>query len=200
MTVGALSNRITGQYGGLNTTYKFVQLVVNYNNGTSANPWCTQGAADTFGGLVFLLNDLPQASTFTALYDQYMIDWVEVSFLPCYSMTQAGAAMGRGRLIVTPDMDNAVAATSFNQIRQYNSAIEVEAYKPIIMGFKPRIAVSAYLGASVGYANQTSWIDCGYPSTNHYGAKWGLSAYSVSTAPMAYDLRIKYFIKFRNTI
>jgi len=173
----------------------------------------TQTGSETFGGLIFQLQDLPNVTSLTGLFDQYKIEKVSVEFMPCANaippnfISAANLTTGSanirmaGRLLAAPDLDDALAWSSFNQGRQYNTAQEVEAYKTIKFTFKPRLAVGAFQGGvSTAYANQSSWMDCAYPGVPHYGAKWALSRYLGAQGALSYDVKTTMYIAMRNVI
>jgi hypothetical protein len=68
--------------------------------------------------------------------------------------------------------------------------------------FRPRMALGAYTGTFVGFANVADqWIDAASTTVQHYGIKTivpGVTA--AQTLLQSWDVQFEYFIEFRKTI
>jgi hypothetical protein len=165
--------------------------------------------ADPCFGTYFQLNDIPQAATFTSLFDQYRIDKITVVFTPNLAIT--GIFSAANALLLTPpqlwyaiDYDNASVIAPLTSLMEYEGVRMVQAQdgKPITITFKPRAALAAYAGAFTSYANVGNmWIDCANTTVQHYGVKWGIPCpVSTSFVPTSWSANVEYTISFRGVI
>jgi hypothetical protein len=179
------------------------------NSITCFAPVNTNVTSDCCYSMFFMLNDIPQSSTFTALFDQYRIRRIDVTFAPNYSnvallsSTQA-LTVTPNQLWYTVDLDDASVASPLSALQEYESIKCVELGvnpEPFTVSFKPHVAVAAYSGAFTSYANQPNeWIDCGSPSVQHYGIKWGTPCpVNTSFGIPSYNIICRYYIDFRTT-
>jgi len=190
------STGLTGKNpSDLNRIYRFRQCC-SRGQITSA----TSGI-ETEANLYFTLNDLPQVATFTALFDQYKFEKVEITLWPRANMNPSGAsnATTQGTLITAIDLDN-ITSLSANPdaLRQFGTCIETMGYERQWRVFKPNIALATYAGAFTSFANASQqWIDSASPTVQHYGFRIML-ANTGSANDMTFDVRCVYHLAFRN--
>lgn len=153
----------------------------------------TSASVPTFAQLIFRLADLPNYTEFTALFDQYKIDKVEVNFVPNISQNSANDIP---IVYTVVDFDDGNTPANLDVLRQYETAIlHADPRRPFKRTLVPRVATAAYSGGFSGYANQTSWIDVASASVEHYGVKAGASAASQT---ITLFVECKYWVSFRN--
>lgn len=169
----------------------------------------TLGSAATFA-LKFLLSDLPQATTFTALYDQYKITKIVLRLYPVYAYGQFGqagvatlAAASTNRAFLLVDYDDAIAPSNLLAMRDYQNVKEYDLNLqkgPIHVTFTPHIAIAAYAaGVFTSYANRGSqWCDCGSAAIEHYGVKIGIPQVATGNFTTGFDVEAEYYISFKN--
>jgi hypothetical protein len=158
---------------------------VTYTNATSSVTCFAATAinvtSDPCFAASFTLADMPQYTTFTALYDRYRIKNIKVVFTPLYQ--QVALLSSTQALTITPreiwiavDLDDSSVASPLSAIMEYESVRRYQiSDKPIVVSWQPCVAQAAYSGAFTSYANVKSpWIDCGSSAVQHYGLKWGL--------------------------
>lgn len=156
--------------------HRFSRLV---NYGTIA-----QGALDTGFGYAVLLQNLPNYTEFTALFNQYRIMQVDVEYV-LQTQLISGAFP---RLSYCVDYNDNTNPTSEDQILQYENA-SVCNFSQMKTVFKrsyvPRIALPAYQGAFTAYTTSPpgTWVDCDNPGVLHYGWKHWLSNYNSTSTP-----------------
>lgn len=162
-------------------------------------------------GMYFTLNDIPQVSTYTALYDQYKIRGITVILQSngitadgVYSTSTQSNQASDKTLWYTIDEDDA-AAISRGAMQEYQTAkcvlINPFTQTPIKIRFTPHIATTAYRsGGFSGYQNEkSSWIDCTYPDVQHFGLKVCFSSpLSASEASTRWSVFVNYVIDFKN--
>jgi len=129
-----------------------------------------------------------------AIFDQYMIDAVEVWIVP--NQTTAGNGGYTGLLYSVIDLDDDTVLTSLTSYGDYANCIVTQMGQGHYRHFVPHIAMSAYQGTFSAYANRKfQWLDANSPNVAHYGIKVGVDFTSTS---MSYDLIVKIHVNFRS--
>lgn len=140
----------------------------------------TQAATAQFGSGNFTLAQLPQVATFTALFDQYKVEYLEFSFRMAYLTTPITAftTTTMPAIYTVVDLDDVVAPTTLNQLREYSSCQIHENTPTFTVRFKPGILTGIYNGTTIvaGGATSAPWLDCNQTAIPHYGVKWGCDA------------------------
>jgi len=145
------------------TVYSFVQDMGGGN--------ITQVAGvTTLGVLAFRLSYLDQAATFSALFDQFRICQIQVTFRPL--ITQAPpmvTTVTMPTFVTVVDIDDATAPGSIASMREYNNALP-SIYETTQRTFVP--------GTLIGAQVQTrTWIDmASYNTQDFFSVKYGLEA------------------------
>jgi len=134
--------------------------------------------------MYFTLNTLPNYTTYTNAYDQYMIKSVTLKFYPVNNMVTAQDANNLansqfgGFLHWIVDYDDAGIPTAsdvgIDTLRRRPSYKMMNIHRSTCLrrSLRPHIAVGAYAGAFTSFKNDKSgWIDCNSPATQHYGIK-----------------------------
>lgn len=133
------------------------------------------------GGLIeFKLNQLPNYTEYTTMFDAYRINKVVLEFKPNFIETNVNSSFATTGYIpdigVVIDYDSQSAApTSMNELRQYSNFREYKANKPFKVVLVPRTAGMVYNGAaSTAYSQSRPrlWLDCEYPAVPHYGVNY----------------------------
>lgn len=169
---------------------------------------------NAYGAIQFRLSDLPNYTDFTSVFDQYMITYVEVKFVPDFSNNQtywrtdtnATVSDDLPTLITWTDFDDAVtpaseAAGLSNESHLIKPGGEVHVRK-----FTPRVATTYWQSAvASGYGTgMFKWLDTGSsPSVSHYGLKYAIVG-SVTGGPSApqwqYRVYVTMHLKFKKVI
>lgn len=154
-----------------------------------------------FSASAFELQNVPNASEFTSLYDQYKITAVKYQILPRGNVADIGTSATQGnmgRVFSVLDYDDSNAPASFNEMTQYQNCKVTPSTVTHTRYLKPRFNMDV-LSGSVGLtanAPRTGWIDCGQADVRHRGVKIGIQA--PTNAVMTYDLMITYYLAFKN--
>lgn len=180
--------------GWLNKVYMFRQV---HDLGV-----ITASTSELDGAFKFLLSDLDQFSSFTALYDQYKICKIVLKFYPNANVAQVTAPGTHvyGNILTAIDHDDATTVSLAN-IRQYSTCKEYPFYKSFTRVIVPHVAVAAYTsGAFNNYANMTNqWIDCNSPNVEHYGLKYVVPATGTTQTDLPqWTVVGYYYIAFKN--
>jgi len=150
---------------------------------------------------LFSLADLDSSGEFTGLFDQYRIDCVCFKLLPMQNAI--GLMTNSTTTSVTPyvvvDYDDVNTLSSAAQARSFESCIIVPPGRECTRQFKPRMAVAAYSGSFVSYANLADqWIDSNSNGVQHYGIKLFIpGAVAAQTQLQSWTVEREYWISFR---
>jgi len=163
-------------------------------------------SVNSYFSMAFSLQDLSQAATLTALFDQYRIDKVVVKFVPQAQalnvMNVASPNNSVPALYAVLDFDDATALTSLAAATQYDNVQIVPYGEGLDITVWPSNTPALYAsGAFSGYEVQKAqWVDCANTAVGHYGIK-GLvtSLLALSTSNVVWDIYSKYYVSFRNT-
>jgi len=173
-------------------------------SGTGASYNATIGrvsfsSTDAYWSLFFQLNDLPQASTFGSLFDQYRLEKCVVHFHPSFNISEAINEQFCGLNYIVRDFDDATVPTSRPQLFEYENCLGLSQFKPFTVSVAPRVAIGAYDGSFTGYANQPSqWTDLNSPQVQHYGLKGVFCAANTTGFGVTYDIFVESWWSFRS--
>jgi hypothetical protein len=108
----------------------------------------------------------------------------------------------KNHLWIAADHDDVTVWTSSSQAFQYQDVVHVGFNESKTFVVKPRVAMAAYNGTFVGYANmpEDTWLDCATANVQHYGIKYCVQAASASTAGTSWKVFFRYFVEFRQVI
>ena len=122
---------------------------------------------DTFAAYSFNLNQFPGSNEFTALYDEYRIEYLRFELQP-----ETGGSSGSPCWSVI-DYDDDTTPTSTGDIVQYATLMKSAPGQSFQRQFKPKVETSVYQSTTAtGYAPRANvWIDLGNPTVPHYGIK-----------------------------
>jgi len=144
------------------------------------------------GAVNFSFGSLDQVSQLTAVFDQYRIAMLEVTFHPLANIS--GSAVSPLFFSVV-DLDDSTAVSS-TALRDYPGCQMTQAYRRHKHTFVPSIAVAAYSGAFTSFANVSApWLDVASPSIQHYGVKY---AFEVGSSVFSYNVLVRAHFMFRN--
>jgi len=175
-------------YIASNKDYRFSQQVPEVTILT------TSTTLATFAATSFKLSDLDQVSSFQAVFDQYIIDEVEVWI---ENVDAHLTSQNAGNLYSVIDYDDANVLSTTASACDYTNVLGTSADASHYRKFRPHVAVAAYSGAFTSFANMESqWIDMASPAVQHYGLKLACTA---TTGVQSFVARYRYHIRMRNT-
>jgi len=167
-----------------NRPYKFVQTI---DYGTLVT---TSAGGQVFFAKGFSANDLPQISSFQALFDQYRISAVEV-YLTTSSSTGISNPVS---WFAAVDYDDATTPSNTNALLQYTNVVEAPLSNAVYFHFTPH-AVGNLATGSGAMNLPAPWINSATPSVVHYGVK-GASYATATTYQIS--CRVRMHVDFRN--
>lgn len=146
----------------------------------------TDGVNPTLGVFNFSLNDLPNYTEFTALFDLYKIDKIEIEWYPEYTVLSDGG-------VTSPAVDVQLN-TAIDPVGNTISAVtDVLQYKTLkatgISKCHRRTFVPSYLVD--GIIPTEAYISTASPSSNLWGIAYGVNP--TGTA-MTFKSRARYFL------
>lgn len=179
--------------------YKRGQKIYLYKRLSGFYATITVGSiSPTLQAFEFRLNQVPNYTEFTALYDQYKINAVKITFLPeqtqSVSLSTANNATGSARFFSVVDYNDSAAPSSIDQLREYQSCKFTSIFKPHKRYFKPRI-----LDSSGIYNPGRPWLSTQTgASITHYALKIGIEPTQATVATVdQFTVEVKYYLSFR---
>lgn len=137
----------------------------------------TAGTGDTSFGAAYELDDLPNISELSALYDQYKILKVELMFVPSTTTANQQSPYDCTTIIwIMNDFDDDSAPADLSSILQSARAVPLFLTKDSVAHWscrpRPSIAGTAAAGGGVAVPTQSTWMDMGNTATKHFGTKF----------------------------
>jgi len=174
-------------YVRANLPYRFSQQFAETTVFTSSTTLAT------FSATSFNFNQLDNATAYQTLFDQYIIDEIEVWIEPLTTSSNGGAG---GYLYSVIDYDDGSVLSNVAAAADYTNVMVSASTEGHYRRFKPHIAVAAYSGTFTSFTNEPAqWIDMSSPSVQHYGVK---TACSTTTAAVIFTLRARFHFRVRN--
>lgn len=147
------------------------------------------GINPSVGMLNFSLNDLPDSTDFTKLFDQYTFESVELTWYPEYTeLVDSGLASNAVNVCLNTCVDpvgNTIAL--YTDVLQYQSCMSTGITKQHTRRLVPTYLVD-------GVIPQRAYISTGTPGANFYGVGYGVPPTGVA---MTLRSRAKYNLLLR---
>lgn len=148
------------------------------------------------------LSDTPSTTDFTNMFDQYCIAGVAYRFVLNKDDNSQTTAANRGsfiRIMAVNDFNDATAPTSFAELQQYPYVKEIwlNESRPTSKWYYQKPSVLNTINSLVANnynPRKNTWIDTGYPGTDHYGLK---IFYDQHFAGRTIFVEAKYYIKLK---
>lgn len=168
----------------------------------------------TTGQFVFQLNNLPNASEFVNLFEQYKINGVKLTFIPNYTgddaaQAEANVVISGGpawhtapRIYTVIDKDGDYQTSTENAMLENNNARLVRnPYRQFTVYVKkPAVQFEVGTGAVFSQAapKASPWLDCKNSQVNHYGAAIaGILSSGTLSAVVRYQVIATYYMAFK---
>lgn len=159
-------------------------------------------STDNTGAYVFTLGDLPNYAEFTALFDEYMMCAISISFVPAITGMDGNpiaTTVSLPNFCTVIDHDDNTAPTNLATILQYENFKRTRLNVTHTRYFVPRIAVNVYrAGLTSGFGSRSKqWIDCSNTDIAHYGLKYVIDPIFNSGSELNVQVFATYYMKFR---
>ncbi len=153
-----------------------------------------QPTLESVYAFTFTLADLPGASEFTTLFDQYRIVQVVAMFRPVTVPT-----LSPNIIISAIDYDDAGPA-SVATLREYQTAMSLPPGTGFTRIINPRLTIAAYSGTFTSYAlpPAQTWVDVASPNVQYYGLKISVPPLVSGSSFDIGTVDFKYMVQFRN--
>lgn len=159
----------------------------------------------------FRLNNIPSYTEFTALFEQYKINAVKLTFIPQWEggldQNNAYIAAATVPYVQTPRMYVLIDKDGDPQISTENLMLENSDTRVITNPHKAfsvyvrkpcaQYEVSTSLGFSAASPKPSPWLDCDNYGVNHYGVGIGCQLDGSVTASMYYRVVATYYMQFK---
>lgn len=144
------------------------------------------GINPSVGTINFSLNDLPNSTEFTSLFDQYRLDKVEIEWYPEYTQLVDSALVSNA---VNTQVNTAIDPVGFSvvsvaDVLQYRTMMATGITKCHKRTLKPMYLIDGVLPIN-------SFVSTSTPSLNWYGVAYGIAPTGVA---MTFRSRAKYYI------
>lgn len=169
-----------------------------------------------FDGALVSTVSVPGYTEFTGLFDEWMIEKVELMCLPTYNShgIVSGTNVSQLPWIAFAEDNDDANSTSLNALQQFagvkytqlTSSKEDQTARPLcVLHPKPQMTVFRSTSTSA-YSRPTKpiWIDCANNGTPHYGFKMALdepySGYAINTTITSINFIAKIYYAFRGVV
>lgn len=143
----------------------------NLSAGASAGVYCPQ------------LTNLPNATEFTTLFDEYRINKVVVKFIPNFTgsdMNPNATFNSMPNIYSIIDYDDQSTPANLDELLQYPSMKLTRGNSIHTRVFTPKVSLDVNGTGGVA-AKAKQWLDCAVSTVPHNGMKYWLDAAGVST-------------------
>jgi len=154
-------------------------------------------APPILAGYKFSVSQFPTASAFLAIFDQYRIRKISVTFMPqivnnfILSGTVATVVPTKmynlNTIVTAIDNDDAGTPATEASVLAHETAIMHGPFnKSVTRTFAPMIAASVYqTGGFGGYSSESGqWVDAASNAVEYYGLKWAIANGSTTSATL----------------
>lgn len=170
-----------------------------------------------FSSQGFELDNLPDYTEFTNLFDQYRINMIKYQWIPDRNVNTMGTSDISTPLITTVeqpipliytfiDYDDITVPASIDEFTERQNMRTARFNKVHKRIWKPTVLVPTYrTGVTFGYSpKRKQWIDCANPDVPHYGLKWcfynpaNSDATHLRGIALSFRVMATYYLQFRN--
>lgn len=163
---------------------------------------------DFRGSIQFALVDLPSATDFTNLYDQYRFNKVVVKLIPKFTEVGYNAGSSNNancqQIHSVLDFDDNSAPTSINQLCEYQSHKMTRGNQMHTRILVPKVQSTVLVGGAGVTASAAprskQWLDCDQNSIAHRGVKLIIPASATAGTTVSYDAELTYYISCKNVL
>jgi hypothetical protein len=162
----------------------------------TANLFTSSTTVPVYTGTVFALSAVPNYAAYTAVFDQYKIEEIEMWI---FSATGPGSvtatSFGIGTWNSAVDYDDGNVPTSVGQVCDKQTNVASSIFAAHYHKWKPQYAVDVYQGTFTGFGAARGWLDSASPTVQHYGLKTACATTPTNT--YVFSCIVRYTIKFR---
>lgn len=138
----------------------------------------------------FSLADVPNATEFTTLYDQYKITGIQFKLYPRFNSVDQN--LSGGRIWTVLDYDDSNLPATINELCQYQNVKCTNTSQIHSRYLKPKFNLTT---GSANVPQSKFWIDVASTSVPYRGIKGIIEPTSAS---VAYDCKLTYYLAMKN--
>lgn len=164
----------------------------------------------TYGVLYFELANIPGYSEFSAMYDFYKINAVQVKIIPSLNVYgTAGESTGAyyNRFVSVIDYNDRAVPNAINDLRQYSTCKVTPQQRIHKRFFHPRpvfvVDEDSGSGSSVGVgqvSGKSTWIATASNQTEWYGIKYAFEHPDPNQSVDVFKVEYKFYLSFKGKI
>lgn len=152
-------------------------------------------------------SEMPNWAEYSAVFDEYRLNAVKVTFMPRYDSVDVSAAtpMFYGHSVIdsasTMIPTGTYGSGSLNTLME-NSGVRTRSLsKPFSIYYRPKIAMQAFGGATNVYQTTPKFLKTNDTSVDYRGFHMYLQGnqFSASGSNVKLDVFVTYYVTFRNT-
>jgi len=174
------------------------QKIYMFKRHCTLSPFVVSNTINSNAAYNFSLQDLPNYTEFTNLYDMYKINAVKLTMLP--QMTQnvslgtINNPIANARVFSVIDYNDSVALSTPDQAREYQSCKVTTILRTHKRYLKPKIQDDGKV-----YTPGRPWINCSSPAIDYYGVKFVAEPmFSTTSFDFTYIVEAVYYLSFKN--
>lgn len=169
----------------------------------SITPDTTMTNSVSFGmGASFQLKSVLDASDLTQLFDRYKIVGVKLKFLLQNNNADIGSSQMLPVMYVAFDGDDANVPVTYDQVlsKSYCKTHILTGNRELKAYYKPRITKEVYNSPlTTGYTSEKAcWIDCNSSGIPHYGVKFWIANWNISTVNQVLRVQPVYYLALKD--
>lgn len=174
---------------------------------TGVSTFTQTATTDALFGINFAFGNLTNSTAMIALFDDYKIEEVILTFRPHFTELQSTSSAFNYANEIMPNMylaidtNDATTPATLSAVAQYSNVKIIRWNQHYTVRIRPHVLTYTYVsGIASGYANAPSgWIDTTYDAVKHYGLKIAIEAGRVGqTILQTWTMEQKYIMSFRN--
>lgn len=145
------------------------------------------------GFMYFRLNDIPQYTDITNLFDQYKINKVKVEFIPTVNSFD-DSTDEIPQVLVAIDKNTAAPLSGVDTVMAYQNCQQFSADKYYSRSFKPNYLIADSLGSN--YQTAQTFQSTSLYDIHHYGLQWAVPIFA-NTTNVDIQVWVTYWIECR---
>lgn len=163
----------------------------------------TAGYAPYCNSFAFQLANLPNATDFTNLFDQYMLSHVQVKFyLSVDPSAQSAATAYQPRMFFVRDHNDSTAPATLNELRERGDCQTrvLSVARPLVINVKPSVlAETLKTGGTTTYSPRyKTWLPTANTDVPHYGLKWAIDDFTNTNYKL--NVEATYWLRCKTTV
>lgn len=146
------------------------------------------------------ISEVVNPTDFSALYDQYRINYVVAKFwLKIDPSAQTAATASFPKMYWVRDLDDSVIPGSLNEVRERPDCriAVMNPNRPVVIKFKPNVLDLVYQSAlaSTYRPRFKSWCDMSNTNTPHYGVKFAIDDLTNTNYKVDFEIKLYFSCK-----